>query len=188
MSPTANMSFEGQRRPMPRITIPFIVVGLISLTGRPAITGQSGGAGAQRSGFPAFEDHLIDHIGRELGQTSLVDVDNDGDLDWIAGASDRQGSDIWWWEYQAPDRWVRHDVGKGNTDVGGAAYDVNHDGWIDILSGSRLLINPGTPRSASFAAYDVGTIYSHDTEFADINGDGRMDAVANSDKAGLYWY
>jgi len=143
---------------------------------------------AQRAGFPAFQEHLIDNIGRELGQTALADVDNDGDLDWISGQSDRTGSDIWWWEYQAPDRWVRHEVGKGNTDVGGAVYDVNGDGWIDILSGSRLLINPGTPRTAAFVAYDVGTIYSHDTEFADINGDGRIDALANSDKAGLYWY
>jgi hypothetical protein len=34
----------------------------------------------------------------------------------------------------------------------------------------------------------VGTTYSHDTEFEDINGDGRMDALANWDKAGLFWY
>ncbi|MCB1123923.1 MAG: VCBS repeat-containing protein, partial [Verrucomicrobiae bacterium] len=33
-----------------------------------------------------------------------------------------------------------------------------------------------------------GTIYSHDTEFADVNNDGRMDAIANSDESGLFWY
>jgi hypothetical protein len=35
------------------------------------------------AGFPKFEYHLIDRIGRQMGQTSLVDVDKDGDLDWM---------------------------------------------------------------------------------------------------------
>jgi FG-GAP-like repeat len=147
-----------------------------------------GQGGSTPSAFPSFDHYLIDNIGSQLGQTALADVDNDGDLDWISGQADRTGADIWWWEYQAPDRWVRHLVGKGHTDVGGAAHDVNRDGWVDILSGSRLLLNPGKPRELPFAGHDVGTIYSHDTEFADINGDGRMDALANSDKAGLFWY
>jgi hypothetical protein len=39
-----------------------------------------------------------------------------------------------------------------------------------------------------FRGFDVGTISSHDTIFADIDGDRRMDAVANSDQTGLFWY
>ncbi|TSA54433.1 MAG: hypothetical protein D4R45_04060, partial [Planctomycetaceae bacterium] len=35
--------------------------------------------------FPEFEFHLIDRIGKQMGQSSLVDVDRDGDLDWITG-------------------------------------------------------------------------------------------------------
>ena len=31
--------------------------------------------------FPAFEYHQIGRIGNQMGQTSLVDVDKDGDLD-----------------------------------------------------------------------------------------------------------
>ncbi|MGH9341651.1 MAG: hypothetical protein ACRD1R_19210 [Acidobacteriota bacterium] len=58
------------------------------------------------SGFPEFQYHLIDNIGRQLGQTALADVDNDGDLDWIAGQADRAGGDIWWWEYRGPDEWM----------------------------------------------------------------------------------
>ena len=143
---------------------------------------------ATRQSFPAFSYHRIDNIGRQIGQTALADVDRDGDLDWIAGQADRTGGDIWWWEYQGPDRWVRHLVGQGNTDVGGAPFDVNADGWLDFLSGSVLLLNTGSPRERSFIPHHVGTTYSHDTEFADINGDGRMDAIANWDKAGLFWY
>lgn len=143
---------------------------------------------ALSEGFPSFDVHIIDEIGTQLGQTSLVDVDNDGDLDWIAGQASRAGGDIWWWEYVSADEWIRHELGKGDTDVGGAALDVNGDGWVDVVSGSKLLLNPGDPENEPFSEHDIGTIYSHDTEFADVNGDGRMDLVANSDESGLYWY
>lgn len=145
----------------------------------------------QAGSFPSFTPHTIDHWGKSIGQTALADVDNDGDLDWIAGNASHAGNVanlICWWEFQGPDRWVRHDLGQGNTDVGGAAFDVNGDGWIDFVSGSKLLLNSRKPRTEPFAAFDIGTIHSHDTEFADVNGDGRMDLIANCDKTGLFWY
>ena len=138
--------------------------------------------------FPAFAYHRIDNIGNRLGQTALADVDCDGDLDWISGEADHAGARIWWWEYRSPGDWLRHPLGKGNTDVGGAARDVNGDGWIDFLSGSVLFLHNGDQENVKFVAYSVGTIYSHDTEFADVNGDGRFDAIANSDRTGLFWY
>ena len=138
--------------------------------------------------FPEFSMYLIDSIGAQMGQTALADIDNDGDLDWIVGQADRTGSDIWWWEYRAPYNWIRHLMGHGNTDVGGSTFDINGDGWIDMFSGSKILLNPGNPREAQFEEYTVGTTYSHDSEFADINGDGKMDAIANWDNAGLFWY
>jgi hypothetical protein len=108
----------------------------------------------------------------------LVDVDQDGDLDWIAGNASHSGDVaglISWWEFQEPDTWIRHGLGKGNTDVGGAAIDVNGDGWIDVVAGSVVLLNSGKPRTKPFEAFDIGTIDSHDTEFAGVNGDGDID-------------
>ena len=138
--------------------------------------------------FPAFTVHRIDNFGKNIGQTALIDVDRDGDRDWIAGNASYAGSEIWWWEFQAPDRWVRHPLGKGNTDVGGAAFDVNGDGWVDFVAGSILLLNSREPRTKPFLPFEIGTMHSHDTEFADVNSDGRVDLVANSDKSGLFWY
>lgn len=141
--------------------------------------------------FPEFKAHRIDNWGSSIGQTALADLDRDGDLDWIAGNASHAGAvanEICWWEFQAPDRWVRHDLGKGNTDVGGAAFDVDGDGWLDFVAGSKLLLNSREPKSKPFHAFDIGTIASHDTEFADVNGDRRMDLIANSDRTGLFWY
>ena len=148
------------------------------------------GLGAGKAGPTGvrFSVHRIDAIGSQLGQTALVDVDGDSDLDWISGQSDRTGGEVWWWEYRGADDWVRHLMGRGNTDVGGAPLDVNADGFVDFLAGSRLLLSTGRPRQEEFAACDVGTLYSHDTVFADVDGDGRKDALANSDRRGLFWF
>ena len=141
--------------------------------------------------FPAFTVHRIDTWGAKIGQTALADVDRDGDLDWIAGNASHarpNTSEVCWWEYRGPDQWVRHSMGHGNTDVGGAAYDVDGDGWIDFVAGSKLLLNSREPKVKPFEVFDIGAIHSHDTEFADMNGDAKIDLIANSDKSGLFWF
>ncbi len=137
--------------------------------------------------FPKFEYHLIDNIGRQMGQTSLADIDKDGDLDWIAGCN---GGDIWWFEYKDPDNWVRHLLGKkAPTDVGGTAFDVDGDGWIDQVSGAAWYKNTGKPRVQEFIKYPNTVIErSHDIISADVDGDGKLDILAMSDRSGLFWY
>ena len=55
-----------------------------------------------------FAHHFIDPDlpGKEYGQTSRVDIDRDGDLDFITGGKDLQ-KHVFWFEYQSPDKWVR---------------------------------------------------------------------------------
>ena len=126
---------------------------------------------SEKKQFPSFTIHQIDTIGNRMGQTDLVDMDNDGDLDWVTGEASHSNGNIWWFEYKAPNQWIRHDIGVGNTDVGGDCYDVNGDGWMDFWGGTVLFINQ---KNGSFTKYEVGTTYSHDSQFGDINGDSRI--------------
>jgi len=137
------------------------------------------GAGAAHAAMPRFDVHKIAEVGYEMGQTSLVDIDKDGDLDWVVGERTR----TWWFEYVKPDQWIQHTLGEGaKTDVGGTAFDIDGDECSDQIPGTAWYRNTGKPRAEPFERYGIGTISCHDAVAADINGDGRLDVVAISDQ------
>ncbi len=140
------------------------------------------------SAMPRFEYHKIAEIGRSMGQTALVDIDKDGDLDWVVGERGKMR----WFEYSGPDQWIQHDMGSGaRTDVGGCAFDIDGDGWIDQVCGTAWYRNTHQPRTKPFTRYDNGAISCHDNVAADIDGDGKLDVVAcSNDKAHVVtvWY
>src|SRR5687767_152348 len=99
-----------------------------------------------------FKHHYIDRDlpARDYGQTSLVDVDLDGDLDFITGGKDAL-KHIFWFEQQGPDKWVRHVLGSDHpSDVGGTAIDADDDGWVDHVSGGAWYRNTGKPTTEPF--------------------------------------
>ena len=147
--------------------------------------------------MPAFDNHDIATVGSELGQTSLVDVDSDGDLDFIAG---ERGGQVRWFEFTGnPDLWNTHTIGdSADTDVGGTAIDVDGDGFVDQVSGTVWYRNPASPanplapRTQQFSRHVVMHLRTHDTISADIDGDAHPDILAMSDAAAgndtLRWY
>lgn len=140
----------------------------------------------------AFAHHFIDADlpGARYGPAALADVDHDGDLDFITARSGN-GSEVFWFEYQAPDRWIRHPLGSDHpTDVGGAALDVDGDGWTDFVTGGVWFRNTGKPRADRFErlVFDPALAKVHDLVVADLDGDGHLDILTMSDQNDLRWY
>jgi MYXO-CTERM domain-containing protein len=144
-------------------------------------------SGAAHATVPAFQFQMVDRPGGiNYGQTSLVDIDKDGDLDFVSG---RQGGAVFWFENRGAGAWARHALGDmAITDVGGVAFDVDRDGWIDEVSGGTFFRNTGNPRGAAFERIVTGAISTHDNLVGDVDGDGRVDLVSLKDDRGLFWY
>jgi hypothetical protein len=131
----------------------------------------------------------------DYGLTALVDIDNDGDLDFVLGGRPFQPSQLYWFEFQGPDRWVRHLVGTNYlSDVGLAALDVDRDGWVDLVCSGVWYRNTGRPREQAFEriVFDPHAAGAHDTLVADIDHDTKTDIVmmgdARTELNALCWY
>jgi len=139
-----------------------------------------------------FQHHFIDRDlpGDSYGQTSLVDVDQDGDLDFITGGRDAHKS-VYWFEFQRPDQWVRRVLGTNHpSDVGGTSLDVDGDGWVDHVAGGVWYRNTGKPRHEPFEriVFNESLNAVHDLVAADLDGDARRDIITMSDRNNLRWY
>jgi hypothetical protein len=131
----------------------------------------------------------------DYGMTALVDLDRDGDLDFVLGGRAVPPPRLYWYEYRGPDRWIRHDVGTDYlSDVALAPFDVDGDGWIDLVCSGVWYRNPGTPRDRPFEriVFDPEAAGAHDVLIADLNKDGRPDVVLMGDERtklnALCWY
>ncbi|MBD3373823.1 hypothetical protein GF406_02210 [candidate division KSB1 bacterium] len=138
--------------------------------------------------WPEFKVSVIDTFGNRMGQTALVDLDHDGDMDWVFGERGK----MYWYEYRNADEWILHDLGQGaRTDVGGTVHDVDRDGWLDIIAGTGWYRNPGNPADKTFEFFSSQAIGCHDNVVADLDQDGLMDVIACSNDTShpfLNWY
>jgi hypothetical protein len=139
-----------------------------------------------------FRHHFIDktlpqndRLQGDYGLTALVDINRDGHLDFVVGGRQPGPERLYWFEFQAVDQWVRHEIGTGyQSDVGLAALDVDGDRWIDLVCSGVWYRNPGNSRDKGkwerfeFANNADG---AHDIVAADIDGDGCRDIVMMSD-------
>jgi len=131
----------------------------------------------------------------DYGLTALADLDRDGDLDFVLGGRASRPSQLYWFEFQAPDRWTQHRAGTDYlSDVGLAALDVDRDGWTDLICSGVWYRNTGRPREMEFDrfVFDENAAGAHDILSADIDGDGKPDVVMMGDERtrlnALCWY
>lgn len=151
--------------------------------------------------IPQFKQHIIDknptwNKDCPSGQGLLVDIDRDGDLDFTVGAghwNKVNQRDFYWYENRGNDRWIKHFIGKGYSDAGACAMDVNRDGQIDLFAGEILFINGG--QGKNWSRHKVGDwgFGCHDMITADVNRDGQLDIIVHSYKdkfkaGGTAWY
>jgi hypothetical protein len=166
-----------------------VVGAVLSVSAASAVVGGKPSQPSKGATKFKFRHHYIDRQlpGRSWGQTAVVDVDRDGDLDFITG---RSGSDIYWYEYQGPGGWSRHLLGqKSPSDVGGVPLDLDGDKWVEFIAGGAWYRNPRTPRTKPFERYVFGTVPRvHDILAADINGDAKTDIITMSDQNNVRWY
>jgi hypothetical protein len=156
-------------------------------------TPPAGDASAPAAAGPfVFTHHFIDRdLPRDAyGLTALVDLDRDGDLDFVTGG---RGPDraVYWFEHHTAGRWTRHVLGTRHpSDVGATALDVDGDGWIDHVTGGAWYRNPGRPRDEMFdrIEFDPELKSVHDLIAADLDGDGRVEIITMSDRNNLRYY
>lgn len=117
---------------------------------------------------------------------SVLDIDNDGDLDIAAGRN---------W-YEAP-LWIKHENYRSGAEPNGPetesnsefALDVNNDGWEDIVSSGWMFMkgaywyeNPGRPTEPGeqWDSYKIHQAFNMEGVIhGDIDGDGDEDILVN---------
>jgi len=121
----------------------------------------------------------------DYGLTALSDLDRDGDLDFVLGGRGVKPERLYWFEFQARDKWTPHLVGTNyQSDVGLAALDVDRDRWTDLVCSGVWYRNTGKPREEEFQRFSFApnAAGAHDILTADMDSDGRLDVVMMGDE------
>jgi len=177
----------------------IIAVAPVALAfGQISAAGEDSATGAQASPFQ-FRHHFVDDAlpGSEWGQTALLDVDSDGDLDFVTG---RSRGEIRWYEFRGGAAWKMHVLGTDSpSEVGAAALDVDGDGRVDLVTGGAWYRQPVNPSSAGAASgeplglwerivFDPSLKGVHDVVAADLDGDRKPEVITQADQSDVRFY
>ena len=121
------------------------------------------------------------------GCPTMADFDKDGDLDYAFS-----GKDAFYWFEKEGMSWAQHEIGTMPLrHLGATTFDVDGDGWEDIIIGRYWYRNPQNPRTEVFERYQYDDAIDsniHDIVMADMDGDGVKDLVLMGEGEGIIWY
>ncbi len=122
------------------------------------------------------------------GCPALADFDRDGDPDYAFSGAEG----LYWFENSGATTWTMHKVGNMPLwQLGATSFDVDRDGWEDIIIGRYWYRNTGNPREEPFLrySYDEGIESNiHDIVVADVDGDQAGDLIISGENEGVFWY
>ena len=131
---------------------------------------------------------------------TLVDIDNDGDLDLFVGEASgsinhylNEGTSAAPSFVLVSDTWLDIDIGRRSFP---SFADLDSDGDYDMIIGSELdgmflYVNNGTPEVAEFSEWgilDIDTQAIATPEWADIDNDGDLDLFLGGVSGGILFY
>jgi len=122
------------------------------------------------------------------GCPALADFDKDGDLDYAFSGAEG----LYWFENMGNHDWEMHKVGvMPLKQLGATSFDVDIDGWEDIIIGRYWYRNNQDPRNEAFIRYQYDERIKtniHDIVVADVDGDGAGEVIITGDQEGVFWY
>lgn len=133
--------------------------------------------------------------GPEPTASLVLDVDKDGIADFLVG-SRYQGPAVVWYR-RTGNGWTRYIVESGmcRVEAGGAYYDIDGDGDLDIVFAGDAGSNEIWWWENPYPNYDPNTNWvrrnikksgerkHHDQIFADLDGDGRQELISWNQRA-----
>ncbi|SHJ96816.1 FG-GAP repeat domain-containing protein [Pseudozobellia thermophila] len=144
-------------------------------------------------------EEMFDHhyISRDMpgnadwgyGGSVSSDFDNDGDPDYAVSCAEG----FFWFENADNDSlWASHKIGElAIRHLGAATFDVDNDGWSDVIIGNTWYRNTHSPREEEFEPYVFDEAIDsniHDIVMVDIDGDGKEEMVLTGEGEGVFWY
>ena len=132
--------------------------------------------------------------------TAAADIDGDGKTEVVISGNGA----LHWYRPSTSERGI---VARGHSTVGLALEDIDGDGRKEIITGKIVPASGGQPERTMICWYKAGATLNdpwteyildgetaggaHDVIFADLDGDGRRELVANAmycDQPGLFAY